>query len=119
MQEGLARNPLPQTKRKGRGRPAKGKVRCLLERLRDYRKQYLAFLFDLSLPFTNSEAERDLRMSKVKAKVSGCFRTVTGAEVFCRLRSYIVTCQKQGMALLECLRSLFDGNLILPSLNSA
>ena len=115
--EGLARNPLPETKPKGRGRPAKGKVRCLLERLRDYREQYLAFLFDLSLPFTNNEAERDIRMLKVKGKVSGCFRTVTGAEVFCRLRSYIVSCQKQGMALLECLRSVFAGSPILPALN--
>jgi len=119
VREGLALNPLPETRRKVRGRPAKGKVRCLLERLRDYQNQCLAFLFDLSLPFTNNEAERDLRMLKVKGKVSGCFRTVTGADVFCRLRSYILTCQKQGMAVLECLRSLFAGNPILPNLNPA
>ncbi len=118
VEEGLISNPLPPTKRAGRGRVAKGKVRCLLERLRTYREQYLAFLSDLSLPFTNNEAERDLRMLKVKGKVSGCFRTTGGAEVFCRLRSYIVTCHKQEMALLECLRSLFAGSPVWPSLNT-
>ncbi len=117
--QGLEQVPLPQRRQGRRGRPAKGKVRCLLERLRDYREQYLAFLFDLSLPFTNNEAERDLRMLKVKGKISGCFRTVGGAEVFCRLRSYLLTCQKQGMALLDCLRSVFAGNPVLPSLDHA
>ncbi len=117
--EGLANNPLPVPKRTGRGRPSKGKVRCLLERLRDYESSYLAFVFDLSLPFTNNEAERDLRMVKVKAKVSGCFRTVLGASVFCGLRSYVLTCQKQAMALLDCLRSVFAGSPLLPSLEHA
>jgi len=117
--EGLASNPLPELRRTGRGRPGKGKIRCLLERLRDYEDGYLAFLFDLSLPFTNNEAERDLRMVKVKGKISGCFRTVTGASVFCRLRSYVLTCQKQGMALLDCLRSVFIGSPLWPSLNPA
>ena len=118
VEEGLARNPLMVSPMKRRGRLAKGKVRCLLERLRDYRTEYLAFLFDLSLPFTNNEAERDLRMFKIKSKISGCFRTEAGADVFCRLRSYILTCQKQGMPLLESLSSVFVGNPIMPDLST-
>jgi transposase len=119
VEQGLASNPLPTPKQRSRGRPAKGKVRCLLERLRDFRCEYLAFLFDLSLPFTNNEAERDLRMLKVKGKISGCFRTGTGADVFCRLRSYILTCQKQGMRVLDCLCSVFVGNPKMPDLSPA
>lgn len=102
-----------------RGRVAKGKALCLLERLRDYRSECLAFLFDLSLPFTNNEAERDLRMFKVKGKISGCFRTMAGADVFCRLRSYTATCQKQGMGLLNCLQSVFAGSPVMPQLGNA
>ena len=113
--QGLEQTPLPERRHGSRGRPAKGKVRCLLERLRDFREAYLGFLFDLSLPFTNNEAERDLRMVKVKGKISGCFRTVQGAAVFCRLRSYLLTCQKQGMSVLDCLRSVFAGSPVLPS----
>lgn len=119
VQQGLQQTPLPEPRRRGRGRPGKGKVRCLLERLRDFREAYLAFLFDLSLPFTNNEAERDLRMLKIKGKISGCFRTVGGAEVFCRLRSYLLTCQKQGIPVLDCLRSVFAGNPVLPSFEPA
>jgi transposase len=115
--EGLAQNPLPEAMPKKRGRVAKGKARCLLERLRDYRVAYLAFLLDLSLPFTNNEAERDLRMFKVKGKVSGCFRTREGANVFCRLRSYVRTCQKQAMPLLKSIRSLFEGQVNMPQIN--
>jgi transposase len=101
--EGLRSNPV-------------GKARALLKRLSDFGDQYLTFLYDLSLPFTNNEAERDLRMLKVKLKISGCFRTFEGAEIFCRLRSYILTCGKQGLDELACLRSVFAGPLIMPQL---
>jgi len=111
--EGLRANPLPQ-----RGIP-KSKARCLAERLSVYRDDYLRFLFDLSLPFTNNQAERDLRMFKVKGKISGCFRTVEGADLFCRLRSYVATCQKQGRNVLDCLRSIYAGPLVMPRLNHA
>lgn len=113
VQEGLSQTPLPS---KGK---SKGKVRNLLERLWGYRDQVLGFLFDLSLPFTNNEAERSVRMPKVKAKVSGGFRTSQGVVVFCRLRSYTQTCAKQGMNVLQCIRSLFSGQPIMPSLNPA
>lgn len=118
VQEGLKQNPPPR-KPPGKKRVARGKVRCLLDRLVNHREGYFAFLFDLSIPFTNNEAERAIRMFKVKSKVSGGFRTKAGADAFCRLRSYTQTCQKQGMCLMDCLRSVFNGKLILPSLNHA
>lgn len=115
VQEGLAQNPL-SPKPPGKKRIARGKVRCLLDRLRDYRNDYLGFLWDLFVPFTNNEAERDIRLLKVKGRISNCFRTEVGADLFCRLRSYLQTCHKQGMSLLECLRSVFVGRPLLPSL---
>ena len=90
-------------------------ARALLERLRDRRGDCLAFLFDLSVPFTNNEAERGVRMLKVKSKISGCFRILEGATRFCRLRSYVQTCGKQGLNRLECLVSVFRGEPILPA----
>jgi transposase len=107
--EGLERTPPCPGGRK------RGKVRCLLERLRDYRDQCLGFLFDLSLPFTNNEAERGLRMLKVKGKISGGFRTHEGASWFCRIRGYLQSGAKQGMNPLVCLHSVFAGAPILPS----
>lgn len=97
----------------------RSKARALVDRLRDYRDQCLAFLFDLSVPFTNNQAERDIRMLKVKGKISGCFRRVEGAVRFCRIRSYLQTCGKQGLNRLECLRSIFAGEVIMPSLRHA
>lgn len=96
-----------------------GKARALLKRLTRFGDQYLAFLFGLSLPFTNNEAERDLRMLKVKLKISGCFRTFSGAVTFCRLRSYVLTCGKQGLDELSCLRSVFTGPVVMPSFQDA
>ena len=81
-----------------------------------YREDCLAFLFDLSVPFTNNEAERGVRMLKVKGKISGCFRTFEGATRFCRFRSYLQTCGKQGLNRLDCLISVFRGEPILPAL---
>ena len=118
VQKGLQAHPLPPVP-PGKTRVARGKVRCLLDRLVSYRDEYLAFLFDLRLPFTNNEAERDVRMLKVKGKVSGCFRTEAGADVFCRLRSYVQTCRKHGRDLLACLRSVFAGQIEMPCFEHA
>ena len=88
-------------------------------RLRNYRDECLAFLFDLSVPFTNNQAERDVRMLKVKGKVSGCFRRLEGAVRFCRARSYLQTCGKQGLDRLDCLRSIFVGKPVMPAFKTA
>jgi transposase len=107
VNEGLRLHPPPES-----GKASK--ACCLLERLQRHKGECLRFLTDLSVPFTNNEAERDLRMLKVKAKISGCFRTLEGADKFCRLRSYIQTCRKQRMPKLACITSLFQSNAIMP-----
>lgn len=70
---------------------------------------------DFSVSFDNKQAERDLRMLKVKRKVSGCFRTEEGAAEFCRLRSYVSTMKKQGHGVMETIRSLFAGKVLMPA----
>ena len=65
---------------------------------------------------TNNQAERDPRMLKVKQKISGCFRTEGGAEEFCRLRSYVSTMKKQGRGVMETIRSVFAGKILMPAL---
>lgn len=94
-----------------RGRPKQTKSRNLLDRLRDFEDDVLRFASDKTVPFTNNPAENDIRMTKVKLKISGCFRSVKGAQIFCRIRSFLLTCQKQGCNPFECLEDLFDGKL--------
>jgi transposase len=75
----------------------------LLNRLRNRKSNVLVFLRNSSVPFTNNRAERDLRMNKLKQKISGCFRSHGGAQIFCRIRSYISSCRKQGHSPLDAL----------------
>jgi len=81
----------------------------LLDALLHRAHQVLAFLDDLTIPFTNNQAERDLRMVKVQQKVAGTFRSDDGATAFCRIRSYLSTLHKQGRPLLEALAAVFVG----------
>ncbi len=73
-----------------------------------------AFLDDLTIPFDNNQAERDLRGLKVHQKVSGCFRSNAGADAFACLRGYLATMRKQGQALLATLESVFTGQSLYP-----
>ena len=109
--EGEKECPLPDTpKLKGkRGRVKKSKSRNLLERLRDFETETLLFIRDANVPFTNNQGENDLRMTKVQQKVSGCFRSMEGAKVFARIRSYVNTCQKHDIRPTEALQLLFNG----------
>lgn len=93
-----------------RGRIKQSTEHNLLRRLRVKREEVLRFVDDLRVPFDNNQAERDLRMIKVQQKVSGCFRSTQGAERFCIISSYISTVRKQGMNLLDSIKSAFAGN---------
>lgn len=117
LNEGLLANPPPKATGK-RGRPKRTPARNLLDRLVTHRGAILAFLHDFRVPFDNNQAERDLRMLKVKHKVSGGFRSPQGADQFCRIRGYISTLRKQGYSVLDGLTSVFTGQPFLPRLQA-
>jgi transposase len=98
----------------GQGRTRQSKAANLLDRLEDYDLSVLAFLIDPAVPFTNNQGEQDIRMIKVKQKISGSFRTLFGAQVFVRIRSYLSTCRKQGRNLWEASQQLVIGQPFLP-----
>jgi transposase len=111
-------NP-PQIKPEGapdgkRGRYKQSKAFNLLKRLRQYRTEVWRFMTDSGVPFTNNLAEQALRMSKVRQKISGCFRTDEGASTSFTIRSYLATMHKQGACLFDCLVSTFAGQPIQP-----
>jgi transposase len=97
--------------KKKRGRTKKTKARNLLERLRDHEDDVLRFMDVIYVPFTNNQGERDIRMTKVQQKISGCFRSMEGAETFCRIRSYLSTCQKNSIGAAQALSILVSGKL--------
>lgn len=100
-----------ETNKGKRGRLKRSKSRNLLERLKEYEADVLRFLDNPVVPFTNNQGENDIRMTKVQQKISGCFRSMEGAKVFCRNRSYISTCRKNGVSATEALNMLFEGKL--------
>ena len=94
-----------------RGKIAQSKSRNLLSRLRHFEAETLLFLTNKHVPFTNNQGENDIRMTKVQQKISGCFRSMKGAKIFCRIRSFLITCQKHGVNTVEALEGLFEGRL--------
>ena len=96
-----------------RGRKAKPKSLRLFETFTDSRTEILKFIHNKDVPFDNNLAERDIRMVKLKQKISGCFRTKNGAEIFCRIRGYISTCRKQGVAVLYAIEKALIGQPVV------
>jgi transposase len=91
------------------GRRKQEDAKNLLDALLARSEQVLAFLDDLRVPFTNNQAERDLRMLKVQQKISGTFRSPEGATAFCVIRSYLSTMRKQSRSMLAAMTAVFEG----------
>ncbi len=116
LAEGFAQNIPPpiKTGKKKRGRPKQSKAKNMLDRLRDFKTQVLAFLTHPLIPFDNNQGERDIRMAKLKQKISGCFRGAEGGHIFARIRGYVSTLRKNGQNILEGIQSTFTSTPILP-----
>lgn len=114
LAKGQALNPPPPRTGK-RGRPALGAAGSLLRRLDIYREDVLRFATDFRVSFDNNQAERDVRMVKLQQKISGGWRSETGATAFLAVRSYLSTARKHGKATLEVLRELFTVGAWLPA----
>jgi transposase len=119
VQAGFEANPAPMPTSEGevkkRGRPKQPPPVNVLIRLRDFKAQVLAFMSDFRIPFDNNQGERDIRMVKVKQKVSGGFRTLEGAKRFGRIRGYISTARKHTKNVFEAIKDAFDGAPFIPS----
>ena len=112
---GLAANPPPARRVGQRGRVKQSPALNLLERLAFGQREVLAFLDDFTIPFDNNQAEQDLRMLKVQQKIAGSFRADSGSEAFARIRSYLSSMRKQGVALLAALQTVFTGQPLYPA----
>jgi transposase len=107
---------LPSLQQPGtRGREKQRPGKNLIDRLKKNRMETLAFMYNFSIPFTNNLGERDIRMNKIKQKISGCFRRFHGAQFFCRIRGFISTARKQGWNILHAIESVLQGSPPLPA----
>lgn len=103
--------PITLKSEKKRGKLKRSKARNLLERLTNFQKETLRFMNEINVPFTNNQGENDIRMTKVQQKISGCFRSMNGAKMFCRIRGYISTCRKNNVHASNALKLLYESKL--------
>jgi transposase len=112
LQQGEIESPPPRKDPKNpkKGRIKKSKERNLLERFVNFEKDVLRFILVEYVPFTNNQGERDLRMAKVQQKISGCFKTIITAKIHARIRSYILSEQKQGKSAAQAIDQIFSNH---------
>lgn len=118
IEKGFSVNPPPKKKKTGhkRGRVKQTPPKNLLDRLKNYKNETLAFMYDFNIPFDNNQGERDIRMVKLKQKVSGTMRTMEGAEVFCNIRGYISSVRKNSLSVINAIQDAFNGKPFIPNL---
>ena len=111
LKDGEEECPIAETVKGKRGRTKQSKSRNLLERFKEFEKEILNFMSNKTIPFTNNQGENDLRMTKVKLKVAGCFRSFLGAQIFASIRGFINTCKKNNINVTDAIKAVFDGKL--------
>jgi len=116
IQSGHAFFPKIEKVPKKRGQSKKPKSQNLLLRLEKYKTETIRFITDFQVPFDNNMAERDLRMIKVKQKISGTFMSRTGGKMFARIKGYISTVKKNGRNVMNELKNVFKGEAFVPIL---
>jgi transposase len=112
IEEGIEMNPLPIVIKGKPGKPAKGKIRALIHRFSIHKASICLFVTNFNVPFTNNQAERDIRMTKVKKKIIGTFRTLKGAETFVKIMAYMSTLSKNGVGAFEAIKAVMKGESI-------
>lgn len=115
LNSGIVEIPLMSPSSGTRGRKKQHAAKNLYDRLIDYKAEVLRFMYDFRVPFSNNLGEQDIRMTKVKQKISGCFRSDEGAKRFCRIRGYISTARKCGKDILDAIEAVFQGQPLTPS----
>jgi transposase len=119
--DGYAENPVMKAPAgpKRRGRRKQSKARNLLDRFQNHADGILAFMHDFAVPFDNNLSERDLRMMKLRQKISGTFRSFDALLDFCRIRGYVSTARKNGLNALDALRRVFLNDPFLPNMSTS
>ena len=116
LEDGFKEDYIANNKSYSKKKAKKSTSLNLLNGLSGYKNQILAFMYDFEISFDNNLAERDLRMTKVKQKISGTFRSKDGAKAFTRIRGYVSTIRKNRLNTLDCIKSVFTSNTIDPTL---
>lgn len=116
---GYAATPEPPPTPNARGRPKRGKTISLLDRMHNNEEATLRFLHNPDVPWSNNQAEQDIRPMKTLIKIIGGFRTEDGAQEFCTIRSYLSTTTKNGVCPFEALSKAFAGHPWMPTAHAA